>query len=173
MMVPKPTHPVIVGCVEACLRCLDTAWRVAEARGDAYSEIGPHLRHCLDHITCLLSGLETGIVDYDNRKRDTALETDPVLFGQSMESAIERIASLKGDGLTRPLHVLQIPATAAERVIVHTTLERELLFISSHTIHHLATVLLIAERRGITLPESVGVAYSTAAYRASLAQVPA
>lgn len=165
-----PLHPVVGGCIEACQRCQEAARRVAEAGDGAYKIVGPHLRHCLDHVTCLLQGLEQGILDYDARERDAALETDPARFDKAMASAIDRLSALQTDDLTRPVHMKQIPATGAEPVLVSSTVERELLFVSSHAIHHLATIATIAGQHNIALPEYLSVAYSTAAYRASLAE---
>ena len=33
--------------------------------------VGSHLRHCLDSYHSFLQGLETGLIDYDQRVRDT------------------------------------------------------------------------------------------------------
>jgi hypothetical protein len=172
-MYPSATlHPVVAGCVEACLRCHETAGRVAEAGNSAYAKIGPHLRHCLDHVTCLFLGLETGIVDYDARDRDAAVENDSLRFREAMEAAIEKLGALTEEDLSRSLRIRQIPATGAAQVVVQTTLERELLFVSSHAIHHLAIIAVVADKHGIVIPESLSVAYSTAAYRATRTSTP-
>ena len=39
--------------------------------------VGGHYRHCLDHFTSLLQGLEGEMVDYDHRDRDTRIESQP------------------------------------------------------------------------------------------------
>src|SRR5207248_1017721 len=39
--------------------------------------IGGHYRHCLDHFTSLLRGLDTDEVDYDHRERDARIESQP------------------------------------------------------------------------------------------------
>src|ERR1041385_476157 len=39
--------------------------------------IGGHYRHCLDHFTSLLLALDADEVDYDHRKRDPRIETQP------------------------------------------------------------------------------------------------
>ena len=39
--------------------------------------IGGHYRHCLDHFTSLLRGLDADTVDYDHRERDVRIESQP------------------------------------------------------------------------------------------------
>ena len=39
--------------------------------------IGGHYRHCLDHFTSLLRGLDADEVDYDHRDRDLRIESTP------------------------------------------------------------------------------------------------
>src|SRR6516162_7733754 len=40
------------------------------------SNVGGHVRHCLDHVEALLAGLEEGEVNYDHRRRGTEVETN-------------------------------------------------------------------------------------------------
>jgi hypothetical protein len=58
----------------------------------------------------------------------------------------------------------QEAAPGQEGGMVRTNVERELLFLSSHTIHHIAIMSLLAERVGMTVPADLGVAFSTASY---------
>src|SRR4051794_30311839 len=39
------------------------------------SSVGGHVRHCLDHVRTLISGIESGTIDYDQRRRGTPVET--------------------------------------------------------------------------------------------------
>src|SRR2546426_12679960 len=41
------------------------------------ASIGGHYRHCLDHFTSLLRGLDADEIDYDRRERDARLESHP------------------------------------------------------------------------------------------------
>ena len=48
-------------------------------------------------------------------------------------------------------------------------LERELVFLSGHTIHHIAIMVLAARAAGVEIPSPLAVAFSTEAHRTSLA----
>src|SRR4051794_24117053 len=41
------------------------------------ASIGGHYRHCLDHFTSLLRGMNSAEVDYDHRQRDPRIESEP------------------------------------------------------------------------------------------------
>ena len=38
------------------------------------SGVGPHMRHVLDHYSSFISGVESGVINYDDRERDTQVE---------------------------------------------------------------------------------------------------
>ncbi len=174
MSVSSALHPSVEGCVESCTRCLAVLDLITPELYGAPSEnipaIGPHLRHCVDHYVCLLRGLETGIVDYDARDRDERIERDPERFREVATDVIGQLTRLNADTMQRPVRIGQMAAPDCEPSYVASTLVRELLFLSGHTIHHLAIVTLIARMRGVHIPEWMSVAYSTAAYRAAAGQ---
>lgn len=171
MSVTSVLHPAVDGCVESCARCtavieLITQEQYSDPCGDVPA-IGPHLRHCIDHYRCLLRGLDAGTVDYDARERDERVERDPERFRELNDEVIAMLARIDAEEIQRPLRIRQMPSPDGEPTFVSSTLERELLFLSGHTIHHLAIVSLIARMRGVHIPERLSVAYSTAAYRAA------
>jgi hypothetical protein len=130
----------------------------------AYAAIGPHLRHCLDHFTCLLRGLDSGRVDYDGRDRDTQLESDPQAFRLALDAIVERLARLEPTTIARSLWIRQAAASGGEQVDSPSSLERELVFLSGHTVHHLAIMKLLAAMHGVLVPGDLDYAFSTAAY---------
>jgi hypothetical protein len=170
--LPAPggtTHPAAIeGCLEACLRCRRLAGIVAEQEAGlaqrVYRAIGPHLRHCLDHFACLLRGLDTGSVDYDARDRDERLERDASQFVQTLDGILGRLRRVEPAALRRRLEVRQEAAPGGCVQTVPSHVERELMFLSSHTIHHIALMTLLAEREGVVVPADFGVAFSTASY---------
>jgi len=151
----------IAGCLEACARCRVLVEAVTGSRPEAYRGIGPHLRHCLDHFTCFFRGEPGATVDYDARDRDERLERDPSHFLAALESVESRLRSLETAGVGRALSVRQEAASGGRMRTVSSTVERELMFLSSHTIHHIEIMSQIAARAGVEVPDGLGIAFST------------
>lgn len=127
--------------------------------------IGAHVRHLLEHYECLLNP-DNGVVDYDQRPRNQVLEScrnTALKSIQGIRQALPQIAS-------GPVHIRYLPAAASEDalVVMASSIERELLFLISHTIHHMALIALFARRAGLSVPADFGVTPSTSRYRAGL-----
>ena len=166
---PDRVPDVVTGCLEACRRCQAVVASVVGHGPSAFSAVGPHLRHCVDHFILLLDGWRSGHVDYDARLRDRRLEQDP----RAVTAALDRIASSleaigRGD-LARELTVTQSAAPGCPPASSLSRLERELVFLSGHTIHHIAIMVFAARAAGVEVPAQLAVAYSTETYRESLA----
>ncbi len=73
--------------------------------------------------------------------------------------------------MARPLNVRMIFVPNAEPVDVASTLGRELGFLSSHAIHHIAIVKMLAQSLGASLPEEYGVGHATMSHRLTFADV--
>lgn len=164
---------VINGCIDACRQCEDLIAALTPEQYrqaiEGHSAIGAHLRHSVDHYTSLFAGLEANRIDYDARKRDPRIETDPNFAGAMIAEIIRRLEELSLTSFEQSLSVAQTADGTFHLADVPSTLGRELMYASSHTIHHLALVRLLAERIGVQLPQHIGLAYSTAAYRLSQA----
>jgi uncharacterized damage-inducible protein DinB len=130
------------------------------------SGVGKHLRHVLDHYAALLNGLNTTI-NYDNRTRDPQLETDRSYALEYAKRISKEISELDHD--MDSLSVESTPGTAEEEEVLVTTstLQRELQFLTSHTIHHYALIALLLKLQGFEPPMEFGVAPSTLRYLAT------
>jgi hypothetical protein len=162
--------PEVEGCLEACRRCRDVVDSVRrsgpEIAGAVYARVGPHLRHCVDHFRCLFRALDqAGVVDYDARDRDATVEVDPGRFLEELVSVETRLRSLSDADLGGTTEVRQAAAPGGREATSTSNLARELVFLSGHTIHHLAIVRLLCEAGGVPVPEDVTMAYSTEAFR--------
>lgn len=123
--------------------------------------LGKHVRHIIDHYDALLDGLDRGEarIDYEHRRRDAALEQWPQQAASHLAGLETRLTAMTSgpapDALT-----LGYPMDDA-MLSLASSLERELAFLTSHSIHHMAIIALLAEQAGIHLPESFGVHPST------------
>jgi uncharacterized damage-inducible protein DinB len=132
--------------------------------GVVSSNVGGHVRHCLDHVEALLAGIARGEVDYDRRQRGTEVET-------SREAALDVIRRQERQLLTFPRHSECWPLRLSALVSsclppteTETTVGRELAFVLSHTVHHNALIAVMALILGVPVPDRFGYAPSTIAH---------
>lgn len=139
---------------------------IADRAGLCFDEqIGPHLRHVIEHYQALLGGLDQGVIDYDNRSRDRAVERDAALA----QACCERLIAGLSARLDRPW-----PETIAvafdggiggdDRFVSGSTPLRELLFVAGHAVHHYALLRLVLRQQGLILPDAIGKAAATLRY---------
>lgn len=150
----------------ALLDALDAETYAAAHGGRA--SIGAHLRHCTDFYNSFLRGLESGRVDYDARRRDAAVETDRGAAARALADIAERLAALAPADFGRVLEVKTDLPDDGPFAWSRSTLARELLFLTSHTVHHFALIALLMRQRGLDPGDDFGVAPSTLAYRSAL-----
>lgn len=160
---------VVTGCLEACHRCEAVVDAVLDQDARAFPSVGPHLRHCIDHFRLLIDGWPKGSVDYDARSRDARLERDPWAVRGAFRTIAGALASIRSGDLLREVSVTQSTAPGRPPLASPSRLERELVFLSSHTIHHIAIMVLAAKAVGVDIPSRLAVAYSTEAHRDALA----
>lgn len=143
---------------------------VASLAPDAYRQafgehgrhtLGKHVRHIIDHYNALFDGLARGaaVIDYEQRQRDEALELWPQEAARRLGQIKKRLAALAGAPTVGAL-TLGYP-TDDEALALPSSLNRELAFLTSHSIHHMAIIALLAEQAALHLPASFGVHPST------------
>ena len=123
------------------------------------------MRHALDHFTSLLDGIETGVVDYDSRARNTAIECDRTAAIAAI-CEVERRLAEPCVRIDRELSVLVDSGERGPRARSRSTLQRELQFCIAHTVHHYAILALLLRARGIEVDAGFGVAPSTQRHEA-------
>lgn len=164
-------HPAVRGCLEACRRCeivLDAVpGDVYSGGGFSESAVGNHLRHCIDHFECFNEGLDAGLIDYDARTRSVELERDPAAFRSALSGVYVQLSDIPESQLGDSVGVRTTAAPDSEPQVLQSTVARELAFLSSHVIHHLAVIAGLCKEHGVSLPEDISLAYSTAAYRSA------
>ena len=127
------------------------------------NSIGQHVRHVVEMLQCLLNGYEAGIVNYDERKRDTRIETD-----KNFTAALLQEVSVN---LQQPDKGLTLQQDGNYEA-VHTTFKRELLYNTEHAIHHMALIKVALREMKIDIKnENFGVAPATIRYKNAIACV--
>ena len=132
---------------------------IPEAR--SFSSIGVHLRHVVDYLDCLLTGLDARSIDYTARRRCLDVETSPEAGLRELARCIEAL-----DKLDPRRERLAVDVRCDEGdAWVASTLARELHFVASHTVHHFALIRLTLAGLGHATPADFGVSPSTLAHR--------
>ncbi|MFN5133856.1 MAG: hypothetical protein ACK5DG_00975 [Chitinophagaceae bacterium] len=124
--------------------------------------IGQHTRHIIEMYQCLLNGYDAGLVCYDHRKRDMAIETNKEFAKQLLVDI-----ALQSNQPNKELELTAIYGDAtAEELKVSTNYYRELAYNLEHTIHHMALIKVgLKELNKSYVSENFGVASSTTRYR--------
>ena len=173
MQVNPETHPALAGCVDAGRRCQQLARLLDSTQFskslEGHDSIGSHMRHCLDYFGCLIRGLELGEIDYDARERDPRTAADPETFMQRMGAAVDALILKATTLVSKRLKLTQTVTESGAVLTVETTLDRELVFLSGHCVHHLAIASLLAKMMGVEVSPDIGMGYSTAVHRRAAA----
>lgn len=129
-------------------------------------EVGPHLRHVLEHHEALLWPGVTGTVRYDERPRDARVEAEPGLAARRLARVEARLRDPRAlPAAATPLRVELCVGLSGERIaLIASTFGRELAFVGSHAVHHLALVVGHCRAHAIPLPEDAGRAPATVAH---------
>jgi hypothetical protein len=129
------------------------------------SSAGTHMRHILDHYLALKDGLTQGFINYNKRNRYSDVESCPqtaLLQWQILERWLTEVSQLDAD---MPLSVLcETSVDKTQNTQTKSTLARELVFVSSHAIHHFSLLAVINSLLGNKDEMNFGIAPSTASY---------
>jgi uncharacterized damage-inducible protein DinB len=126
------------------------------------SSIGSHMRHIVDHFLALMNGVSTGLVDYNVRHRYNDVEQFPNAAIERFEQISLWLNSLQDECLDQELKVsTEIDVSRTHSTTCKSTLERELVFASSHAIHHYALIRIICNMQNKDVPEFFGYAPAT------------
>jgi hypothetical protein len=163
-------------CIQAAICLLDQGMGLLGLISDeAYNShlavasnasIGGHYRHCLDHFHCLLLGLETGLIDYDDRPRNLSVEMDR---SKAMEESVRlknALSVLSGEMISNPVGVrCKVHYEMDRSQEVSSTFAREIMYVVAHGVHHFALISVMANVMDFPLPSDFGVAPSTLQHR--------
>jgi len=94
--------------------------------------IGAHVRHVIDFYSCFISGLSTGLINYDNRSRDIEIENN---CNHAKEAILEIINFLNNFNSCNSVVNVGINLSVSNRHLA-STVERELMHVADHAVHH-------------------------------------
>ncbi len=129
------------------------------------ASIGKHLRHVYEFLETISTSLESGVVNYDARRRDPVLETDRSYSRDKFNS----IRSFYDNCNFAEKDLRLMYHLNGEEISARSSLSRELIFNIEHLVHHLALIRqgIVVAFPGIRLAADFGVAHSTLQYRRS------
>src|SRR5688572_2500904 len=143
----------ILGHGEELLRALSAESYTRRVPLAFNASIGGHYRHCLDHFTSLLLALDADEVDYDHRKRDPRIETQPdsaLTLTAEMRHTLEQLTP---DTLCTEVKArCEVSYTHGNSSVTRSTLARELVYCIAHAIHHYALISVMAQLMDVKLP---------------------
>lgn len=163
MPFAAPVQPLagLLHQMRSMIERLDDESYTMPAPGRSSGSVGGHVRHCLDHVSALMRGTRTGILEYDRRQRGTDIESCRVAAIRHIGELTAQLAALDASMLDKPLLVeTQIDPSGA-MVLTRSSVCREVAFVISHTIHHNAIVAQLLAGRDIALDPRFGVAPAT------------
>jgi hypothetical protein len=130
--------------------------------------VGRHFRHIVEFYLQFLDGLSSR-VNYESRKRDANIESNPEYAGSVINNIVTRLHALEHRGGTAAtIEVLtEVLDQDGSPVPAVSSIERELSVLASHTIHHYAIIALLLRDADVSLPANFGVAPSTLRYKAT------
>ncbi|MGZ8541247.1 MAG: hypothetical protein ACXWV6_11400, partial [Chitinophagaceae bacterium] len=150
MLLKKPIQNVFVQLTDS-LHQLTSDEYTQPSKILISASIGQHVRHIIELFLCLEIGYETGVVNYEKRKRDYKIETDKDFAIRLLRDIYHR--------LDRPNISLVMEAedylnTTAVALTISTNYYREIAYNLEHTIHHMALIRVgIYEVSSLVLPD--------------------
>jgi len=135
------------------------------------SSMGAHFRHILDIYSAITRALNKAhqggevLIDYDSRRRGALCESQPGIAKEEFLALRDWINSCSEEQLSLSVTVkTEVTLNETESLVLSSTLIRELVFASSHAVHHLAIVSILARLQNIPLEDGFGVAPATATF---------
>jgi len=170
----------ILGLVDSNLHTLDAAIQLlSDLPSDLYSKVqkpyfesslGKHMRHILDHYLCFRRDFHKGEIDYDQRHRDSQLETDKdyaLTVCQDIRHFLSQLViDCQADDSLQVLMCNDVDMPAGE--LTASSVGRELQFLQGHSVHHFALMATMMKLAGVDINQNFGVAPSTIVHNSTV-----
>jgi hypothetical protein len=120
--------------------------------------IGQHVRHIIELYIELNNGYESGVVNYELRKRSLQIETNKSYAVDQLSKLANSLNKADKNLLLETDYSLNNLST----IQVQTNYFRELIYNLEHTVHHMALIkVALFSYKSITVDNDFGVAVST------------
>lgn len=128
--------------------------------------LGKHVRHICDHFLALKHGINTQLIDYNNRNRGTQIETDIDAASRQVMDLLSWLETYHSQmtnlEMNQDIQVFsEIDYLQTKNMNFKSNLAREFLYLINHTIHHAAHISLIANHHNVKIPLNTGMAPCT------------
>lgn len=130
------------------------------------ASIGQHVRHIVDHFNALHSGLVTGRVNYNVRQRGAELEVCSRTAIHQLVTLQTWLSTLEQTVLSTPLQVIsEVSLCELVNAEVRSSFGRELVFVTSHAVHHYSLLAVMRKLQGANCANDFGVAPATLSHK--------
>jgi len=129
------------------------------------ASIGQHVRHILEFYKCLFEAQKSKVVNYDDRNRDTMLETD-LKFAISTIEQIEKVLVEVNSDFALSFVANYSETDSQTLTEIPSSFYRELAYNLEHSVHHQALIKVAITEMQLTslVKENFGYAPSTIRY---------
>lgn len=148
-----------LGCLIS--RIDDTTYAAPAPGRSTGGGIGSHVRHLLDHVSAVIAATRIGVCHYDRRVRGTDVEANRKSAMVVIDALRAELTRLAPTVLGAAVRVETQLDTAGKTCVTWSTIERELVFVASHTVHHNAILGHALLAHGVPLPPRFGLAAAT------------
>ncbi|WP_026376718.1 DinB family protein [Aestuariibacter salexigens] len=126
------------------------------------ASIGQHIRHITDHYLALLSSERSQSVNYNTRHRESPVASEVDAALNVLQRIRQWLLTLSDAQLDAPLTVIsEVSLSDQSDEHVYSSLGRELMFVSSHAIHHFSMIAIMRRYQGVDVADGLGVAPAT------------
>ncbi len=167
-------QPIIAGNIQAIDQALAFLMQLSDSHYVSVqtpyvnSSIGQHMRHIVDVFFAVTRRIDPSLIDYDLRRRGADIETSREIAIRELNEVRDWMVSydiLPGRGDDERIAIrTEVMLQDTLSVEIESSIVRELVFASSHAVHHFALISVIAKLQGVKLDESFGLAPATASF---------
>jgi hypothetical protein len=133
------------------------------------ASIGKHYRHIIEFFQCISVSEQTDTICYDNRIRDTRIETSRRFASGLLKELKEDLSEM--DTIRKLTLIGDLGPEGDDSLsYIGTTLFREFHYVVEHAIHHMAIIKMGVRQTfpEVEIPSEFGVAPSTLRYQQTI-----